>query len=182
MIFGQVTTRLTWIWVAVLSGMTVSSSIPPIVRGDAIDPRRHHAAVLHRLLGHPVLVVGPGALATQIPARLDDRRGRRHRPNDHIRRLRRSHHRRAVLPRAGTCQPRGRCRARRPTTSRSEVWAHRWWATTPDTRGPRRTKCASRVRRRAPSRRASPPAVDPTGVGGSTLMCASGNIATSPDD
>jgi hypothetical protein len=30
-VFGHVTTRLTWIWVGVFAGMTVSSSIPPIV-------------------------------------------------------------------------------------------------------------------------------------------------------
>ena len=34
-LFGQVTARLAWIWVAVLAGMTVSSSIPPIVLRDA---------------------------------------------------------------------------------------------------------------------------------------------------
>jgi hypothetical protein len=32
-LFGQTTSRLIWIWVAVFAGMTVSSSIPPIVRG-----------------------------------------------------------------------------------------------------------------------------------------------------
>jgi hypothetical protein len=31
--FGQITTELAWIWVAVFAGMTVSSSIPPIVQG-----------------------------------------------------------------------------------------------------------------------------------------------------
>ena len=35
MLFGQITSRLTWIWVAVFGGMTVSSSIPPIVLRDA---------------------------------------------------------------------------------------------------------------------------------------------------
>src|SRR5271163_5358879 len=34
-VFGQITMRLTWIWVAVFAGMTVSSSIPPIVQGNA---------------------------------------------------------------------------------------------------------------------------------------------------
>src|SRR5947209_15513978 len=34
-VFGQITSRLTWIWVAMFSGMTVSSSIPPIVTADA---------------------------------------------------------------------------------------------------------------------------------------------------
>jgi hypothetical protein len=31
--FGHITTRLTWIWVAVFAGMTVSSAIPPIAQG-----------------------------------------------------------------------------------------------------------------------------------------------------
>lgn len=34
-LFDQITTRLTWIWVAAFAGMTVSSAIPPIVQGDA---------------------------------------------------------------------------------------------------------------------------------------------------
>ena len=34
-LFGEITTRVTWIWVAAFAGMTVSSAIPPIVQGDA---------------------------------------------------------------------------------------------------------------------------------------------------
>lgn len=34
-LFARVTSQLTWIWVAVFGGMTVSSAIPPIVDGDA---------------------------------------------------------------------------------------------------------------------------------------------------
>jgi hypothetical protein len=34
-LFGQMSTRVTWIWVAALAGMAVSSAIPPIVLRDA---------------------------------------------------------------------------------------------------------------------------------------------------
>lgn len=34
-LFGQITTRITWIWVAAFAAMTVSSAIPPVVYGDA---------------------------------------------------------------------------------------------------------------------------------------------------
>lgn len=34
-LFGRITTSVTWIWVAAFAGMTVSSSIPPILQGDA---------------------------------------------------------------------------------------------------------------------------------------------------
>ncbi|MGE2725215.1 hypothetical protein [Mycolicibacterium pulveris] len=34
-LFAQITTTLTWIWVGVFAGMTVSSAIPPIVDGGA---------------------------------------------------------------------------------------------------------------------------------------------------
>ena len=41
-VFGQITSRLTWIWVAVFGGMTVSSSIPPI--GGPMHQSRTRAA------------------------------------------------------------------------------------------------------------------------------------------
>lgn len=34
-LFAEITTRLTWIWVAVFGLMTVSSAIPPLAAGDA---------------------------------------------------------------------------------------------------------------------------------------------------
>jgi hypothetical protein len=58
-VFGQITTRLTWIWIAVFGGMTVSSSIPPL-----LDT---HAPVTY--LGYwvvPFTLLGLGALATRI--------------------------------------------------------------------------------------------------------------------
>ena len=48
--------------------------------GRRVDSRHQDAAVLHRLLGRPVLAVRPGGARDQDPARPDDRRGRRHRP------------------------------------------------------------------------------------------------------
>ena len=32
-LFGRIARLLTWIWVAVFAGMTVSSAIPPVVGG-----------------------------------------------------------------------------------------------------------------------------------------------------
>jgi hypothetical protein len=58
-VFGQITSRLTWIWIAVFGAMTVSSSIPPLL--DA------HAPVTY--LGYwvvPFTLLGLGALATRI--------------------------------------------------------------------------------------------------------------------
>lgn len=34
-LLGQMNTRVTWVWVAALTGMAVSSAIPPIVAGDS---------------------------------------------------------------------------------------------------------------------------------------------------
>lgn len=34
-LFGQITLRVTWIWIAAFAGMTISSAIPPVVQGDA---------------------------------------------------------------------------------------------------------------------------------------------------
>lgn len=65
-LFGQVTTRLTWIWVAVFGGMTVSSSIPPIVQGDAtiLDTKTPLSFVCYWVI--PFSLLGVGALATKI--------------------------------------------------------------------------------------------------------------------
>jgi hypothetical protein len=64
-LFGQITTRLTWIWVAVFAGMTVSSSIPPIIRANAsiLD------TTAPSFLGYwviPMSLWGLGALATKV--------------------------------------------------------------------------------------------------------------------
>ena len=65
-LFGQVTTRLVWIWVAVLGGMTLSSSIPPIVRRDAtfLDAKTPLSYVCYWVI--PFSLFGLGALATKI--------------------------------------------------------------------------------------------------------------------
>jgi hypothetical protein len=55
-LFGDITRRLTWIWVAVFAGMTVSSAIPPIARGGA--------TTLDWVL--PATLFGLGALATKV--------------------------------------------------------------------------------------------------------------------
>ena len=55
-LFGYITRRLTWIWVAVFGAMTVSSAIPPMVRRDA--------TTLDWVL--PVTLFALGALATKI--------------------------------------------------------------------------------------------------------------------
>ncbi len=65
-LFGHITSRLTWIWVAVFGAMTVSSAIPPIVRGGAtiLDTKTPLSFVGYWIL--PVILFGLGALATKI--------------------------------------------------------------------------------------------------------------------
>ena len=65
-LFGQVTTRLAWIWVAVLGGMTVSSAIPPIVLRNAtmLDARTPLSYVCYWVI--PFSLLGLAALATKI--------------------------------------------------------------------------------------------------------------------
>ncbi|MGA7132184.1 MAG: hypothetical protein WBZ15_07575 [Mycobacterium sp.] len=65
-LFGQITTRLTWIWVVIFGGMTVSSSIPPIVRADAsiLDAKTPLAYVGYWVV--PFSLLGLGALATKV--------------------------------------------------------------------------------------------------------------------
>jgi hypothetical protein len=68
---GQITKRLTWIWVAVFAGMTVSSAIPPIVVSGAtiLDTKTPLSFVCYWVL--PVTLFGLGALATKIlPTRM----------------------------------------------------------------------------------------------------------------
>jgi hypothetical protein len=65
-LFGQVTTRLSWIWVAVLGAMTVSSAIPPIVLRDAtiLDAKTPLTFVCYWVI--PFSLLALGALATKI--------------------------------------------------------------------------------------------------------------------
>lgn len=65
-LFGQITARLTWIWVGVFGGMTVSSAIPPLVQRDAtiLDNRTPLSFVCYWVI--PFSLLGLGALATKI--------------------------------------------------------------------------------------------------------------------
>jgi hypothetical protein len=65
-LFGQITTRLTWTWVGIFGGMTVSSSIPPIVERDAtiLDNQAPLSFVGYWFI--PFSLLGLGALATKI--------------------------------------------------------------------------------------------------------------------
>ncbi|MGA8545048.1 MAG: hypothetical protein WB785_07305 [Mycobacterium sp.] len=65
-LFGQITERLTWIWVGVFGGMTVSSTIPPLVQRDAtiLDTQTPLSFVCYWVI--PFSLLGLGALATKI--------------------------------------------------------------------------------------------------------------------
>src|SRR6478736_8246084 len=65
-LFGQITTRLTWIWVGVFAGMTVSSAIPPIVQGDAtiLDTKTPLSFVCYWVI--PFSLLGLAALASRV--------------------------------------------------------------------------------------------------------------------
>jgi hypothetical protein len=65
-LFGSITTRLTWIWVAVFAAMTISSAIPPIMQGDAtiLDTRTPLSFVFYWVI--PFTLLGFGALASRI--------------------------------------------------------------------------------------------------------------------
>ncbi|MBV9722723.1 MAG: hypothetical protein JO082_12505, partial [Mycobacterium sp.] len=65
-LFSHITARLTWIWVAVSGAMTVSSAVPPIVRGGAtiLDTRTPLSFLCYWVL--PVTLFGLGALASKI--------------------------------------------------------------------------------------------------------------------
>ena len=65
-LFGQITTRLTWIWVGVFAGMTVSSAIPPIVQGDAtiLDTKTPMSFVFYWVI--PFVLLAVGALASKL--------------------------------------------------------------------------------------------------------------------
>jgi hypothetical protein len=64
-VFGQITRRLTWVWVAVFAGMTVSSTIPPVLSADS----SMLGTLSTSYLGYwvvPFALLGLGALATRI--------------------------------------------------------------------------------------------------------------------
>jgi hypothetical protein len=65
-VFGQITKRLTSVWVVVFGGMTVSSSIPPIVMADAsiLDAKTPLAYIGYWVV--PFSLLGLGALATKV--------------------------------------------------------------------------------------------------------------------
>ena len=64
--FGRLTALLTWIWVAVFAAMTVSSSVPPIVRGDAtiLDTKQPLSFVCYWVI--PFALFALGALASSL--------------------------------------------------------------------------------------------------------------------
>lgn len=67
-LFGRVVGVLTWIWLAAAAGMTVSSAIPPIVRGDAtiLDTRTPLSYVCYWII--PFTLLGLAALASRLVA------------------------------------------------------------------------------------------------------------------
>jgi hypothetical protein len=74
-VFGHLTTRLTWIWVAVFAGMTISSAIPPIMEGlggeeaTILDTKRPLSFVFYWVI--PFALMSLAALASRVlPERL----------------------------------------------------------------------------------------------------------------
>jgi hypothetical protein len=65
-LFRRITTLLTWIWVAAFAGMTVSSSIPPIVYGNAtiLDTKTPLSFVCYWVI--PFSLLGLAALVSKI--------------------------------------------------------------------------------------------------------------------
>lgn len=65
-VFGRITALLTWIWVAAFAGMTVSSSIPPIVYGKAtiLDTKTPLSFVCYWVI--PFSLLGLATLASKI--------------------------------------------------------------------------------------------------------------------
>jgi hypothetical protein len=64
-VFGQITRRLTWVWIAVFAGMTVTSTIPPVVSADS----SMLGTLATSYIGYwvaPFALLGFGALATRI--------------------------------------------------------------------------------------------------------------------
>jgi hypothetical protein len=65
-VFGKIVARLTSIWVAVFAGMTVSSSVPPVVAVDASVLNTHAAVDYVGYWVVPFTLFGLGALACRI--------------------------------------------------------------------------------------------------------------------
>jgi hypothetical protein len=65
-VFVHITTRLTWIWIVVFAGMTVSSSIPSIVGADASILNANTPLAYLGYWVVPFSLLGLGALATKI--------------------------------------------------------------------------------------------------------------------
>ena len=65
-VFGHIVARLTWIWVAVFAGMTVSAAIPPLVAVDASILDTHAPLAATGYWAVPFTLLGLGALATRI--------------------------------------------------------------------------------------------------------------------
>lgn len=76
-VFRRITTRLTWLWVATFAGVTVSSSIPAIMQGDAtiLDTKTPLLFACYWVI--PFSLLGLAALASrilsdQMTARVED--------------------------------------------------------------------------------------------------------------
>ena len=70
-LFGRTVGVLSWVWLATAAGMTVSSAIPPIVRGDAtiLDTSTPVSYVCYWLV--PFTLLGLAALASRfLPQRM----------------------------------------------------------------------------------------------------------------
>ena len=68
--FHRITMRLTWIWIAAFAGMTMSSSIPPLVQGDATILDRKTPL---SLVGYWVIPFSLLGLAALVSRTLTDR-------------------------------------------------------------------------------------------------------------
>ncbi len=64
--FGSTTALVTWIWVATFAGMTLSSSIPPIVAADAtiLDTRTPLSFICYWVI--PFALLGSAAITSRI--------------------------------------------------------------------------------------------------------------------
>ncbi|MEO3757525.1 hypothetical protein ABGB19_04420 [Mycobacterium sp. B14F4] len=65
-LFARITNLLTWIWVGVFGGMTVSSAIPPIVYGDAtiLDTKTPLSFICYWVV--PFALLAGAAFATRV--------------------------------------------------------------------------------------------------------------------
>jgi len=65
-LFGRITTQVTWIWVAAFAGMTVSSAIPPMVRGNAtiLDTGSPLSYICYWLV--PFVLLGAAVLTARV--------------------------------------------------------------------------------------------------------------------